>query len=371
MRAGIAEVEAGVVLLAYDKCYERSALRFGHNSCAVSALQKVYSMRITVKPVKTDDSLASYRVFWDAYWPLSCYGLHADPVNVNLSSFGIAANGNGNGSMSAEHGGALTMWSHNPHHRLHNGLGLYPYYSLSGTCKYPDPNVCNDTNAVHGGVPQLAILNLSAHIAKLKTDINNPNGCAACGDYSLPVDFDGLGVLDWESWSFTWSHMTKLQGWTAKTDVRVNKSIELVLADHPHMPIAEAEVEAGKRWDAAVKIFIEATLATLHELRPHGKFGIFGYPDCGPQSGYSAAGPLACSPQFQTINDNELSWLWEASSALFPGYYISAPPGHYPHDVNVTYDSNRRGVDTTVAEAVRVARSAPAGKRPQTFLYAK
>ena len=108
---------------------------------------------------------------------------------------------------------------------------------------------------------------------------------------SLPADFDGLGVLDWESWSFAWSHM-KLQGWTAKTDVRVNKSIELVLADHPGMSMAAAEVEAGRRWDRAVQIFVEATLATLHELRPRGKFGVFGYPDCGPQTGYSAPANL-------------------------------------------------------------------------------
>ena len=259
--------------------------------------------------------------------------------------------------MSAEHGSALTMWSHNPHHHGDHhgdrgGLGLYPYWS--GDCKMPDPSTCNDTNAVHGGVPQLAVLNLSAHIAKLKADVNRANGCAACGDYSLPADFDGLGVIDWESWSFAWGQM-KLQGWTAKNDVLVNKSVELVLADHPDMPIVAAEVEAGKRWGAAVKIFIEATLATLHELRPQGKFGFFGYPDCGPQSGYSAPGePLACGAPYQAINDDELSWLWAASSALYPGYYVSAPPGRYPR-ANVTYGSNRRGIDTSVAEAVRVA----------------
>jgi hypothetical protein len=70
------------------------------------------------------------------------------------------------------------------------------------------------------------------------------------------------------------------------------------------------------------------------------------------------------------MNDDELSWLWEASSALYPGYYVLAPPGHYPR-VNVTYDSSRRGLDSNVAEAVRVAQSAPSGKRPQIFLYGR
>ena len=37
----------------------------------------------------------------------------------------------------------------------------------------------------------------------------------------------------------------------------------------------------------------------------------------------------------------------------------------------MTYDSNRRGIDTTVAEAVRVAQSAPPAQRPQVFLYSR
>jgi hyaluronoglucosaminidase len=309
--------------------------------------------------IKTDDDApAAYRVVWDSWWPLQCYEFcHADPVNANLSAFGIDANGNGNGSMSVAHGGALTLWD--------NGLGLYPYWTCSN---FPDPTSCNDTNAVNGGVPQLAILNLPAHIAKLKADINNVNGCAECGDYSLPPGFDGLGVLDWETWDFAWTRMM-LGGWDAKNDIRVNKSIELVLTDHPSMPITEAKLEAGKRWDAAAKILIEATLSTLHELRPNGKFGFYGYPDCDGYSG-AAGEKLGCSAPFQAMNDNELGWLWNASSALYPSWYVPRPPGEYPNG-NTTYDSNQREIDNAVAEAVRVRSSAPEGKRPDVFLYAR
>ena len=49
---------------------------------------------------------------------------------------------------------------------------------------------------------------------------------------------------------------------------------------HPTWSAEKAFVEAGKRWDAASQTFIEATLATLHTLRPKGRFGLFGYPDC-------------------------------------------------------------------------------------------
>jgi hyaluronoglucosaminidase len=311
--------------------------------------------------IKTDDPVAdrpppAYSVVWDSWWPLQCYSFcHSDPPNVNLSSFGIKSNGNGNGSMSVAHGRALTLWD--------SSLGLYPHW----TCpKFPDPESCANTS-VNGGVPQLAVLNLSAHIAKLKLDIDNANGCATCGTYSLDPDFDGLGVLDWEFWDFAWSRM-KLGGWDASNDIRVNTSIALVLADHPGMPLDQAEVEAGKRWDVAVKSFIEATLAALHKLRPKGKFGFFGYPDCG---GHRAAPgePLGCSASFRAVNDNELGWLWSTSSALYPSYYVSTP-GQYPR-ANVTHQSNQAGVDVSVAEAVRVADFAPVRQRPQIFLYGR
>lgn len=255
----------------------------------------------------------AYRVVWDSWWPLQCYSYcQSDPVNVNLSSFGIEANGNGNGSMSLAHGRALTLWD--------SGLGLYPHWTCSN---FPDPASCANTS-VNGGVPQLAVLNLSAHVAKLRSDIDSANGCAECGDYSLDPDFDGLGVLDWETWDFAWSRM-KLGGWDASNDIRVNVSIALVLADHPDMPLDQAEVEAGKRWDAAAKTFIEATLAALHELRPKGKFGFFGYPDCDGRFA-SPGEPLGCSAPFRAMN-NELAWLWSSSSALYAPAHKKSPFG--------------------------------------------
>ena len=307
--------------------------------------------------LKSDDKAVPYEVVWDSWWPLLCYSeCHSDPTNANLSSYGIRANGNGNGSMSAAHGRALTLWD--------SSLGLYPHWR----CKnFPDPESCANAS-VNGGVWQLAASNLSAHVAKLRKDINSASGCAQCGDYSLHPDFDGLGVLDWESLDFAWSRL-KMGGWDASNDIRINKSIALVLADHPGMPLDQADVEAGKRWDSAARTFIEATLATLRELRPKGRFGFFGYPDCDGR--HAAPGePLGCSAPLRAMNDNDLHWLWSASSALFPSGYVAAPPGRYPHR-NVTHRSIGNEVDATVAEAVRVASSAPVGQQPQIFLYGR
>ena len=107
----------------------------------------------------------------------------------------------------------------------------------------------------------------------------------------------------------------------------MNASVELVLADHPAWPPAKAEAEAGRRWDAAARTFIEATLSTLHTLRPRGKFGFFGWPDC---DGHLTADgeSLGCSDGFRAMNDRDLGWLWNASSALFPSTCVSLPCLH-------------------------------------------
>ena len=113
---------------------------------------------------KNDDLPASeghsrFRVIWDSTWPLQCYTVcHVDTPSLNLSAYSIEANGvNGNGSMSVASGGVLTLWDED--------LGLYP------TEERPTHGGAG-TRGKHGGVPQLAVLNLTAHLAKLTADIN-------------------------------------------------------------------------------------------------------------------------------------------------------------------------------------------------------
>ena len=117
-----------------------------------------------------------YRVVWNSPWPLQCYTFcHVDPPSLNLSAYSIEANGvNSNGSMSSESGAVLTLWD--------EYFGLYPSHrSLT-------------LGPLHGGVPQLAVLNLSAHLTKLRSDVDtglrNPrNGIMITKP--LPPDFSG------------------------------------------------------------------------------------------------------------------------------------------------------------------------------------
>ena len=307
---------------------------------------------------------SKFRVVWNSPWPLQCYTFcHVDPPSLNLSAYSIEANGvNGNGSMSAASGGVLTLWDED--------LGLYPSDRAPG--KKPPQ---------HGGVPQIAVLNLTAHLAKLTKDITEGLRSPRNGiliERPLAESFDGLGILDWEAWPFTWSRFG-LSGYTPGNSVYMNTSVALVLADHPTMPAVEAEVEAGRRWDTAARTFIEATLATLHKLRPKGRFGFFGWPDCDGRQTADGA-PLGCDAGFQNMNDQDLGWLWATSSALFPSTYIAQPPGHYPyrsHGVNrtrnVSFASNQRLVDNQIAEAVRLANTAAKGgqRRPLVYPYGR
>lgn len=330
---------------------------------ALSLLLLVGGAGGAAKTASSGGTGRKFRVVWNSPWPLQCYTFcHVDPPSLNLSVYSIEANGvNGNGSMSAASGGVLTLWDED--------LGLYPSNRAPG--KKPPQ---------HGGVPQLAVLNLTAHLAKLTKDITEGLRSPRNGilqERPLPENFDGLGVIDWEAWPFTWSRFG-LSGFTPANSVYMNKSVELVLADHPTMPAAEAEAEAGRRWDAATRTFIEATLATLHKLRPNGRFGFFGWPDCdGRQT--ADGSPLGCDAGFQHMNNHDLRWLWASSSALFPSTYIAQPPGHYKyreHDVNrtknVSFASNQRLVDDQIAEAMRLANAtATGGRRPLVYPYGR
>ena len=77
------------------------------------------------------------------------------------------------------------------------------------------------------------------------------------------------------------------------------------------------------------------------------------------------------------MNDNDLGWLWEASSALYPATYIDHPPYYSPPnrgspiDINTTFAKNQLWVDDQVAEAVHVARSVKKSTRPAIFAYGR
>uniref|UniRef100_A0A3Q2PWB8 Hyaluronidase n=1 Tax=Fundulus heteroclitus TaxID=8078 RepID=A0A3Q2PWB8_FUNHE len=149
-------------------------------------------------------------------------------------------------------------------------LGLYPRYSAQGV-------------AVNGGIPQNS--NLEEHLRAAGEDI----------DYYIPNrDFQGLAVVDWESWRPVWE-----RNWDSK-QVYQEGSKALVKSRHPDWSPAQVEAAARVEFEQAGRKFMEETQKLGQRMRPNGK-----------------------CPDVEIKRNDELFWLWNVSSALYPDIYLS------------------------------------------------
>uniref|UniRef100_A0A3P8X6C5 Hyaluronidase n=1 Tax=Cynoglossus semilaevis TaxID=244447 RepID=A0A3P8X6C5_CYNSE len=205
---------------------------------------------------------------------LSRYG-----VDLDLGTFNIVQNQN-----QTFMGDNMTIF-------YSNKLGFYPWYS-------------SFKNPVNGGVPQNASLDrhLRAACDDIRTDI--PDG-----------EFEGLAVVDWESWRPVWE-----RNWDSK-QVYWEASRALVRAKHPDWTAAQVEAEARAEFEDAARKFMQETLKLGQQERPDGLWGFYGFPNCynyySPKTNYSGE----CPADEVTRND-QLLWLWNTSSALYPDLYL-------------------------------------------------
>lgn len=206
---------------------------------------------------------------------LSKYG-----VDFNLETFNIAQNQN------------QTFMGENITIFYADKLGLYPRYSTLGV-------------PVNGGVPQNA--SLDEHLREASDDIRKfiPNR-----------DFQGLAVVDWESWRPIWE-----RNWDNK-QVYWEASRALVRSRHPDWNPQQIEAEARVRFEEAGRKFMEETLKLGREERPNGLWGFYGFPECYNYYNKSANFSGECPAEEMKRND-ELLWLWNSSSALYPDIYLS------------------------------------------------
>uniref|UniRef100_A0A3P9D1C2 Hyaluronidase n=1 Tax=Maylandia zebra TaxID=106582 RepID=A0A3P9D1C2_9CICH len=147
-------------------------------------------------------------------------------------------------------------------------LGNYPYF------------VDIDT-PINGGLPQHT--RLETHLQKMKQDLEE----------ALPAPrYLGLGVLRWGEWVPQWSRSREKQA---------------------------LYVEASKKLLKAQSVMME-TLREVKRLRPKALWGFSPYPSCynsDPTQTMLANYTGQCPPAEMALND-ELSWLWKRSSALYP-----------------------------------------------------
>uniref|UniRef100_A0A667YD86 Hyaluronidase n=1 Tax=Myripristis murdjan TaxID=586833 RepID=A0A667YD86_9TELE len=195
-----------------------------------------------------------------------------------------------------------------------NRLGNYPYYTEQGV-------------AVHGGLPQNCSLDF--HLFKAYQDIT----------HFIPAeDFRGLAVIDWEFWRPQWS-----RNWHKK-DIYRRKS----QAADRCCCVSWLQVEelARKRFEKSARAFMQRTIQLGTRLRPNGLWGFYLYPDCHNYNLHNSNYTGLC-PLLERLRNDELLWLWNSSTALFPSVAIRKS-----HTNSI---SNLRFAQHRIREALRVA----------------
>ena len=163
------------------------------------------------------------------------------------------------------------------------------------------PVIEDNGEYVNGGIPQLG--DLVAHVGNVSLDVKN----------LIPdVNYDGLAVIDFEAWRPLFEH-----NYDSK-EVYQNASIELVMKQNSGWTNKTLIVATAKaQWESAARLFMESTLMIARQLRPYALWGYYEFPRC-----FGDVVNFKCSNDTEMAND-QLMWLFEASTALYPSIYLS------------------------------------------------
>ncbi|XP_014677692.1 PREDICTED: hyaluronidase-like [Priapulus caudatus] len=240
-------------------------------------------------------------------------------VVINVTNHAFATN-----SMETFNGDVVTIFY---------GIGRFPYY---------ENGVPRD-----GGLPQLG--NLTAHLTQVTDDVVK----------LLPDPHNaGLAVIDFESWRPQYdSNFDSLDVYRVESDA-------LVVSRHPGWSRDAVRREARREFDAAARRYFERTLAVAVALRRESVWGYYGFPDC-----YDHAQLQYCSERMRA-RDDQLSWLFANSRALFPSIYLNS--GRLIVN-NKAGDDGHRGhfdyVHAQLHEALRVSNASGAAPAVAIFPY--
>ncbi|KAM3914978.1 hyaluronidase-2 isoform 2-T3 [Leptodactylus fuscus] len=197
-------------------------------------------------------------------------------------------------------------------------LGIYPYY---------DRNV-----SFNGGVPQNA--SVDAHILWMQEGLKKY--------INKTVDQEGLAVIDWEEWRPIW-----LRNWRLK-DIYRQMSRKLVATRNPSWSEDDVNKQAILEFETAARRFMEETLQHARSARPRQLWGFYLFPDCYNHNyQQNLQHYTGKCPDVEISRNDQLSWLWEASTALFPSIYLDPSLASSPQ--------GRLFVHFRVKEAMRIA----------------
>lgn len=209
---------------------------------------------------------------------------------------------------------------------------------------YPKINTAN-RKCYKGAIPQNS--NLTEHLAKAQNQI----------DYYVSHDSaPGLAVIDWESWRPLWD-----QNWGSKR-IYQKLSLAYALEKAPFLSSQQIYELAKNQFQHASRRFMERTINLGTGERPNHRWGFYLFPDCFNYDWNKPEYTGKCSAKIQKQN-NQMLWLWERSTALFPSIYLHLTLQNSPRAA--LYVRNR------VQEALRVA---VLPKRPYTvpvYVYSR
>ncbi|XP_007531752.2 hyaluronidase PH-20-like [Erinaceus europaeus] len=167
---------------------------------------------------------------------------------------------------------------------------------------YPHVDAKNQSH--HGGIPQKG--NLQDHLTKATTDIN----------HYLPKDQVGMAVIDWEEWRPLWA-----RNWKPKDIYRL-LSVELVKQNNTGIDDTTANNKAKVEFESAGRKFMVETIKLGKRLRPKHYWGYYLFPDCYNHH-YNKANYTGHCFDLEKQRNDELSWLWNESTALYPSIYLN------------------------------------------------
>uniref|UniRef100_A0A8C4TPL2 Hyaluronidase n=1 Tax=Erpetoichthys calabaricus TaxID=27687 RepID=A0A8C4TPL2_ERPCA len=252
-----------------------------------------------------------FLVFWNAPTQ-QCHTRHQAPLA--LHSFNILSN-----QGQAFAGEWITIF-------YFDQLGLYPYYTEKGV-------------AVNGGCPQNC--SLYEHSSKMHEDVL----------HALPWPyFSGLAVVDWEEWRPQWT-----RNWASK-EIYQKKSRE-----YQNIMVTQ---QAAWEFSAAARRFISETLRLGRMLRPTGLWGLYLYPDCyNYEFKKGLVNYTGRCPPLEVQRNDDLTWLFEESRALYPSIYLAEELQSAPQ--------SRLFVRARVQEALRVADLPSSPTSLPVFVYTR
>ncbi|KAL4656748.1 hyaluronidase-4-like [Arapaima gigas] len=211
-----------------------------------------------------------------------------------------------------------------------NRLGRYPFYTEQGV-------------PINGGVPQNC--SLESHLHKASRDISH---------YIPSENFHGLAVIDWEYWRPQWS-----RNWHKKEIYR-RKSRELIRNGYINVTEEQVEELARHRFEKSAMAFMLETLQLGTRTRPQGLWGFYLYPDCHNYNLHEHNYTGSCPP-IEEVRNDELQWLWNSSTALFPSVAIRR---RHANSISNLHFSRCR-----VLESMRIGALSPLEYELPTFVY--